>query len=191
MEVRTVDLAAIAAHGSFSIAISGGSVVKCLGQLAHPDIAARCDWSRWHVFWVDERAVPLTHPDSNYLLAHTHWLSKVPIPSAHIHTLDDSLPVEAAAEAYEREMARCVEAGVLPMHPVLLSAAVVAVVAMGEGKRELLGRLFEAGGTGWVLTRFLIRVVTLAPPVVITLSLPVVAVVAMGGGEEGAAGEAV
>ncbi|CAI5991222.1 unnamed protein product [Closterium sp. NIES-65] len=146
-------------------------------QLAHPDIAARCDWSRWHVFWVDERAVPLTHPDSNYLLAHTHWLSKVPIPSAHIHTLDDSLPVEAAAEAYEREMARCVEAGVLPMHPVeaaaaeaydlelrqcveagvllthpvLLSAAVVAVVAMGEGKRELLGRLFEAGGTGFAV----------------------------------------
>ncbi|CAI5936435.1 unnamed protein product [Closterium sp. NIES-64] len=167
--------AAIAAHGSFSIAISGGSVVKCLGQLAHPDIAARCDWSRWHVFWVDERAVPLTHPDSNYLLAHTHWLSKVPIPSAHIHTLDDSLPVEAAAEVYEREMARCVEAGVLPMHPdtpfprfdfillgpppcritltlpVLLSAAVVAVVAMGEGKRELLGRLFEAGGTGFAV----------------------------------------
>ncbi|CAI5516870.1 unnamed protein product [Closterium sp. Naga37s-1] len=87
------------------------------------DFAARCDWSRWHEFWVDERAVPLTHPDSNYLLAHTHWLSKVPIPSAHIHTLDDSLPVEAAAEAYEREMARCVEAGVLPMHPVEAAAA--------------------------------------------------------------------
>ncbi|CAI5482531.1 unnamed protein product [Closterium sp. Yama58-4] len=217
--------AAIASHGAFTIAISGGSVVKCLGQLAHPDVAARCDWSRWHVFWVDERAVPLTHPDSNYLLAHTHWLSKVPIPPAHIHTLDDSLPVEAAAEAYEREMKECVEAGALLMHPdtafprfdfillgvgpdghvaslfpshpllsttspsspsstsspsspsapspywcrhlcdspkpppcritltlpVLLSAAVVAVVAMGEGKRELLGRLFEAGGAGFAV----------------------------------------
>ncbi|CAI5474536.1 unnamed protein product [Closterium sp. Yama58-4] len=109
--------AAIAAHGSFSIAISGGSVVKCLGHLAHPDVTARCDWSRWHVFWVDERAVPLTHPDSNYLLAHTHWLSKAPIPPANIHALDDSLPVEAAAEAYEREMKQCVDGGVLLMHP--------------------------------------------------------------------------
>ncbi|GJP38796.1 hypothetical protein CLOM_g23206 [Closterium sp. NIES-68] len=177
-------------------------------RLADPAVAARCDWSRWHVFWVDERAVPLTHPDSNYLLAHAHWLSKVPIPVANIHTLDDSLPVEAAAEAYEGDLRRCVEQGVLLMHPdtpfprfdfillgvgpdghvaslfpshpllspaspsphwcrplsdspkppparitltlpVLLAAAVVAVVAMGEGKRELLGRLFEAGGTGF------------------------------------------
>lgn len=35
------------------------------------------DWSKWHVFWVDERVVPKDHPDSNYLLAYDAFLSKV------------------------------------------------------------------------------------------------------------------
>ena len=35
------------------------------------------DWSKWHVFWVDERVVPKDHPDSNYKLAFDCFLSKV------------------------------------------------------------------------------------------------------------------
>jgi 6-phosphogluconolactonase len=35
------------------------------------------DWSKWHVFWVDERVVPKDHPDSNYKLAFDGFLSKV------------------------------------------------------------------------------------------------------------------
>lgn len=35
------------------------------------------DWSKWHVFWVDERVVPKDHEDSNYKLAYDGFLSKV------------------------------------------------------------------------------------------------------------------
>jgi 6-phosphogluconolactonase len=35
------------------------------------------DWSRWHVFWADERVVPKDHADSNYKLAMDGFLSKV------------------------------------------------------------------------------------------------------------------
>lgn len=35
------------------------------------------DWSKWLIFWVDERVVPLDDPDSNYLLASLGFLSKV------------------------------------------------------------------------------------------------------------------
>lgn len=35
------------------------------------------DWSRWHVFWADERVVPPSHPDSNYKAAADEFLSKV------------------------------------------------------------------------------------------------------------------
>ena len=35
------------------------------------------EWSKWHVFWVDERVVPKTHEDSNYKLAYDGLLSKV------------------------------------------------------------------------------------------------------------------
>ena len=35
------------------------------------------DWSKCHVFWVDERLVPKDHPDSNFKLAFDGFLSMV------------------------------------------------------------------------------------------------------------------
>ena len=35
------------------------------------------EWSRWHIFWADERVVPKDHEDSNYKLAYDGLLSKV------------------------------------------------------------------------------------------------------------------
>lgn len=35
------------------------------------------DWSKWYVFWVDERVVPKYHKESNYKLAYDGFLSKV------------------------------------------------------------------------------------------------------------------
>lgn len=35
------------------------------------------DWSRWHIFWADERVVPLDHADSNYAAALPPFLSQV------------------------------------------------------------------------------------------------------------------
>ncbi|GFY84036.1 NagB/RpiA/CoA transferase-like superfamily protein [Actinidia rufa] len=34
------------------------------------------EWSKWHVFWVDERVVPKDHEDSNYKLAYDCFLSR-------------------------------------------------------------------------------------------------------------------
>jgi hypothetical protein len=45
--------------------------------LAEPPYLETVDWSRWHVFWVDERVVPKSHADSNYKLASDDFLSKV------------------------------------------------------------------------------------------------------------------
>ena len=59
-------------HGSFSIALSGGSTPRLLNQmLAGPDWRDRIDWSCWNVYFADERACAPDDPASNYHFAET------------------------------------------------------------------------------------------------------------------------
>src|SRR5260221_11481495 len=54
---------AIAARGTCLVALSEGSIA----QLFFPSLARLVlDWSLVDFFWVDERAVPPDHPDSNF-----------------------------------------------------------------------------------------------------------------------------
>ncbi|XP_070028462.1 probable 6-phosphogluconolactonase 4, chloroplastic [Nicotiana sylvestris] len=88
-------------RGSFSVVVSGGSLIKSLRKLVEPPYIDSIDWSKWHVFWVDERVVPKDHPDSNYLLAYDAFLSKIPIPSGNVYAINDALSAEGAADDYE------------------------------------------------------------------------------------------
>ncbi|MBK7857180.1 MAG: 6-phosphogluconolactonase [Archangiaceae bacterium] len=77
---------ALEARGVFHIAVPGGSVAT----LVFPSFAdAQLDWSRVHVWWVDERVVPLTDKDSNYKVANDLWLSKVPAVAHPFHSLSE------------------------------------------------------------------------------------------------------
>ncbi|KAK4489774.1 hypothetical protein RD792_000411 [Penstemon davidsonii] len=86
---------------SFTVVISGGSLVKSLRKLVEAPYIDSVDWSKWRVFWVDERVVPKDHPDSNYLLAYTEFLSKIPIPAGNVYSINDALSAEGAADDYE------------------------------------------------------------------------------------------
>ncbi|KAG6861208.1 hypothetical protein C0995_002557 [Termitomyces sp. Mi166 len=91
--------------GRFTIALSGGSLPKMLaGLVDNPAVK----WDKWQVFYVDERVVPLDHPDSNHLASSTHLFSKVPIPKQNIHTIDTTLldDLEELSDAYEKELIR-------------------------------------------------------------------------------------
>jgi 6-phosphogluconolactonase len=62
-----------------------------------------------HVFYADERVVPLDHEDSNHKLAQDTLFSKVPIPSENVHPIDyEALhdDLEELADAYEKELIR-------------------------------------------------------------------------------------
>jgi 6-phosphogluconolactonase len=91
---------AIAERGTFSMAIPGGSAAEVL--LPHL-VPASIDWAKISVFWVDERMVPPDDADSNFRVARSAWLDRVPIPSDRIHRMrgEDPDPAEAA-EAYSR-----------------------------------------------------------------------------------------
>jgi 6-phosphogluconolactonase len=93
---------AIRDHGAFYVALSGGSTPKTIFQmLTSPTYAGRIDWSKVHLFWSDERAVPPDHPDSNYHMALTAGLEKMAIPKSQIHRMQAEKNIEAHALAYE------------------------------------------------------------------------------------------
>ena len=92
----------VAAHGRFTVALSGGATPRALYHLlAQPPWNTGLPWAVTEVFFGDERAVPLGHADSNYHLAWEALLSLVPVPPTQIHRMptDDPHP-DAAARAY-------------------------------------------------------------------------------------------
>ena len=79
-------------HNAFKVAGSGGSLPKTLAKalLAPSDENGSVDFSKWEIFFADERAVPLDHDDSNYKLLKEELLDKIPgsMGKPTIHTID-------------------------------------------------------------------------------------------------------
>ncbi|MCU1286109.1 MAG: 6-phosphogluconolactonase [Acidobacteriales bacterium] len=96
----------IAARSRCIIALSGGSTPKLLyALLAQPEWSARFDWNRIHLFWSDERCVPIDHPDSNFAMVNKELLSKVPIPKENVHRYRTELgDASAVAADYEKTL---------------------------------------------------------------------------------------
>ena len=102
-----VVMQAVQARGVARIAISGGSTPKTVFELlADPSAPyfARVPWDKLQLFWVDERCVPPTDHESNYLMTKTAMLDKVPLPAASIHRMEGELDPEEAASRYEAEI---------------------------------------------------------------------------------------
>jgi 6-phosphogluconolactonase len=98
---------ALAARGRFTLALAGGNTPKPVYErLARPGYRDCLDWGRVQIFFGDERCVPPDDPQSNYLMARTALLAKVPLPAENIHCLRGEAEPEKAAAAYAQELAR-------------------------------------------------------------------------------------
>ncbi len=94
---------AIAAHGCFRVALSGGSTPKALyTALITPHISAQLDWTRVQFFFGDERCVAPEHPESNYNLATQCLFRPLKLPEAGIFRVDtEPAPPATVADTYE------------------------------------------------------------------------------------------
>lgn len=95
---------AIARRQRFVIALSGGSTPEVAYRIIHDRYGSQTDWSKWFVFFGDERAVPATDPRSNLGMARRTLLHDLPIPPPHIFAVQTQLPVAAAATDYEHQI---------------------------------------------------------------------------------------
>jgi 6-phosphogluconolactonase len=105
--VADLSVQATAKRKHFTVAVSGGSLPKILfPSLVSEPLRSQVDWSKWYVFWADERCVPLTDPDSNYRLTRDYLFDHVDIPPAQIIPINDALDPAAAATAYQHKLAQ-------------------------------------------------------------------------------------
>ena len=104
-EIVAAARAAVDEHGTFTMALSGGPapgpVFDLLADQNQP-YRDRMPWDNAHFFWGDERHVPPEHPQSNYRLAYSKMLSRVPVPERNVHRVRAELPdAHEAARLYE------------------------------------------------------------------------------------------
>lgn len=99
--ILTAARAAIAKRSAFRIVLSGGETPRRLYRgLAVSD----ANWAAWHVYYGDERCVPVDDARRNSVMAARAWLSASTIPRPQIHPIPAELGPDAGAAAYSREL---------------------------------------------------------------------------------------
>lgn len=137
---------AISRDSAASLALAGGTTPRAAYEaLAKiPGI----DWSKVSVYFGDERAVPPTHPDSNFAMAQAALFSRVALPAANIHRIEAEGPdQDAAARAYE----------------ALLPAS-ISLIVLGIGEDGHTASLFPGSPALNERTRRVLPVIGPKPP---------------------------
>ena len=95
-----------------TVALTGGSTPRALYELLAAEYRTGVPWSSVHLFWSDERYVPLDHPDSNYRAAREALLDRIEIPPVNLHAPPTGLDrPDEAAHRYERAVRDVVPSG--------------------------------------------------------------------------------
>lgn len=90
--------------GYFVVALSGGkSPTHFYRQLA--SYPQKSLWQKTHIFFVDERCVDHSHPESNYRMVRRCLLDHIDIPKENIHpVLTDLRGPHRVVQEYERDL---------------------------------------------------------------------------------------
>ncbi len=92
---------ALNASRPVSLAVSGGSTPKLMfGHMSR----TRFDWSEVHLFFVDERCVGPTDPDSNYRMCEESFIRPAHFPARNVHRIKGELRPDDAARIYQDEI---------------------------------------------------------------------------------------
>ncbi len=156
----------IFAGGRFTVALSGGSTPHRLYSLLGSDPSQESvNWTRIHVFWADDRAVPSGHPDSNFKLAFDTFLSKVPIPEENLHRIKGEEELERAAKGYEDDLRNFFGRHRMPVFDLII---------LGIGEDGHTASLFPGSSALTETTRLALPVYRERPKTGrVTLTLPV------------------
>lgn len=92
---------AISTNNAFRIGLSGGSLIKYLAAGAE-----KCDtdWSKWRLFFCDERYVNETNEDSTFGQYKALFIPKTKLSESQFVTIDLDKNLDECAKAYEEKI---------------------------------------------------------------------------------------
>lgn len=94
--------ATLASEPRATLCLTGGSSpIIAYKRLAQ---AEGIEWDRVHVFWGDERCVPVEHPESNAGMAYHTLLTPAGVPESNIHKMPGACPPDEGAQIYEQAL---------------------------------------------------------------------------------------
>ncbi|QZA58760.1 6-phosphogluconolactonase [Candidatus Rhabdochlamydia porcellionis] len=98
---------ALADHGFFAVALSGGSTPKAIFEkLCSFPYREQINWCNIHIFFSDERALPPDDPNNNFHMAMQAGFNKMPIPTEQIHRMEAEVNIKENALKYEETIHR-------------------------------------------------------------------------------------
>ena len=159
-------------RGKATIVLTGGGTG--IGVLSHlGEHSSGLNWSRVHLFWGDDRFVPEDDDERNFRQARIALLDRIDIPADNVHPMAASdgefgSDIQAAATAYERELAAVAEKGEPAPH--------FDVHLLGMGPEGHINSLFPDTDAVREKTRMVVAVENSPkpPPRRITLTLPAI-----------------
>lgn len=92
---------AISQRGAFCIALAGGTTPRRVYELLRMQDAS---WVAWHVYFGDERCLPVDHAERNSRMAALAWLDHVAILPGQIHFISAEMGAERAASQYAQTL---------------------------------------------------------------------------------------
>jgi 6-phosphogluconolactonase len=133
--------------GPSAVAVSGGRIAKTFfSAVAGLAKASGASLANVHFFWADERCVPPTDPESNFLLAQENLFRPCGIAPEKIHRLKGESPPAAAVEEAGRDIRRVVPDG-------SAGVPVLDMVFLGLGEDGHIASLMPNAPSGVLASR--------------------------------------
>ncbi len=99
--VAEAEVEALPARNEFHIVLAGGGTPRRLYQALAGE---HHDWSRWQIWFGDERCLPADNAERNSHMAREAWLDHIALPADNLHVIPAEQGAEQAARAYSREL---------------------------------------------------------------------------------------
>ena len=156
----------ISTKGRFTVALAGGNTPRAIYQLLATNHREQIDWSKAHLFWGDERYVPMNDPNSNYRMVRESLLDHIPITNDNVHRIPtEFIQLDEAARQYEKQL-RDFFGAALPQFDLIM---------LGLGKDAHCASLFPGSPALQEHERLVVVAESPQPPKIrLTLTFPVI-----------------